>query len=67
MRRLVVVEVEALGRYCDNCCQHMTIDGRRCHLFGRDLEWDPRRKTNGNRRLSECRKAERAHAEGGSK
>lgn len=58
MKKLVVVQIEANGRYCSDECQFMSADAKRCELFDRDLTWDWRKYTNGNSRLSQCRKAE---------
>lgn len=57
-RKLVMVRIEANGRYCLNTCDHMSIDAKRCNLFDRDLVWNYRKAKNGNMRPEACRKAE---------
>ncbi len=58
MRRLVLIEIDANGRYCLNTCAHMSIDAKRCNLFDEALTWNYRKKQNGNMRLAACKGAD---------
>lgn len=58
MKKLIVIEIEANGRYCNNACQFMSIDAKSCLLFDDSLVWKTGKKENGNIRLDRCRKAE---------
>jgi len=60
MLKLVVVNIEANGRYCSNDCQFMSNDAKKCELFQVDLRWHTKKKTNGNIRPKSCRDAEDA-------
>ena len=57
-QRPVALEIYATDLYCDNSCEGMSIDARRCEYFGQDLSWNPRKKTHGNARLEVCKQAE---------
>jgi hypothetical protein len=58
LKKLIVVEIEANGRYCNNSCQFMSIEAKKCNLFEVDLNWHHRKKENGNIRPLVCRRAE---------
>jgi hypothetical protein len=56
--KMLTVVIEANGRYCNNDCRFMTADAKSCRLFDVALQWNTKRKYNGNMRPSECRKLE---------
>lgn len=53
----IALPIMASGRHCNNDCQFMSPDAKTCALFG-PLTWNHKRKSNGNMRPKECRKAE---------
>jgi len=57
--RLVVVRVTATHNHCSNDCRGISDGADYCNLFKKPLTWDKRKKHNGNRRLTVCKKAER--------
>jgi hypothetical protein len=57
--RTLIVFVEASARHCSNDCPQMTTDAKRCTLYNKDLTWDPKKKCDGNKRLLECKRAEK--------
>ena len=67
--RLVAVAINANDKHCNNMCAFIQSRYRRtanetaktgssCLLFGRELEWDPRKKHNGYKRSEVCLGAE---------
>ena len=63
--RTVRLTVIATRTHCNNECDFMVNapanarSDMRCALFNATLDWDPKKKWNGYRRLLQCRKAER--------
>jgi hypothetical protein len=71
MRRIYLPMAMPLAtkRHCSNDCPFMDEEPTPggvviffCRLFAKELRWEPQRKTHGNRRLNECKKAEREAA-----
>ena len=50
-------------KHCSNDCIGMSIDADYCEVFKVRLEWDKRRKLDGNQRPGICRGAEQVKDE----
>lgn len=60
-RRFITLTVLATTRHCNNDCPYMSYAQSApvsCTVFDKRLDWDKKRKSNGYKRLLECRRAD---------